>query len=314
VLLLVTHREDLTADWLVWELESRGAAFIRFNTEDYPTRALLEWTTQDVTLELVSGSVRCAEVDAVWWRRPLEPHMPAEMPEAEARWAATEAAGALTAVWRSMDAHWVNAPTANADADCKPEQLVRAARCGLDVPATLLTNSAGALRRFLTRHPSAVCKSLRDPRVPQDGEDRLFFTSALALADVDDLGDLGPEPYLFQALVPKRYDIRVTVIGDRAWSCRIESQDVAASAVDWRRGPIEQLPHAVEELPPAIARRCVELAHSYGLRFAAIDLVRRDDGGYSFLELNPNGQWVWVERLTSLPLRARLADELLRVA
>jgi hypothetical protein len=314
VLLLVTHREDLTADWLVWELESRGAAFVRFNTEDYPTRTSVQWTTHDATLELVNGRLRCSEVDAVWWRRPLEPHMPADVPEPEARWAANEAEGALEAVWRSIDAHWVNLPAANAGADCKPEQIARAARGGLDVPETLLTNSADALRRFLDRHPEAVCKSLREPRVPRGDESGLFFTSSVRLSDVDDLADLGPEPYLFQALVPKRYDVRVTVVGDRAWSCRIESQEVAESAVDWRRGPIEQLSHAIEELPPAVARRCVELTRSYGLRFSAIDLARRPDGGYTFLELNPNGQWVWVERLTGLPLRARLADELLQVA
>lgn len=52
------------------------------------------------------------------------------------------------------------------------------------------------------------------------------------------------------------------------------------------------------------------MTHSYGLRFAAIDLARRTDGGYTFFELNPNGQWAWVEQMTGLPLRAALANEL----
>jgi hypothetical protein len=40
-------------------------------------------------------------------------------------------------------------------------------------------------------------------------------------------------------------------------------------------------------------------------------LARRPDGGYTFFELNPNGQWAWVEQLTGLPIAAALAEELL---
>jgi hypothetical protein len=36
VLLVVTHRNDYTTDWLILELERRGAPFVRFNTEESP--------------------------------------------------------------------------------------------------------------------------------------------------------------------------------------------------------------------------------------------------------------------------------------
>jgi hypothetical protein len=39
-----------------------------------------------------------------------------------------------------------------------------------------------------------------------------------------------------------------------------------------------------------------------------VDLARRPDGSYTFFELNPNGQWAWIEQRTSVPLRAHLAD------
>jgi hypothetical protein len=50
-----------------------------------------------------------------------------------------------------------------------------------------------------------------------------------------------------------------------------------------------------------------------GLRFAAIDLLETDDG-YVFLELNPNGQWLWLELMTGVPLAAMLCDLLLAPA
>jgi glutathione synthase/RimK-type ligase-like ATP-grasp enzyme len=65
-------------------------------------------------------------------------------------------------------------------------------------------------------------------------------------------------------------------------------------------------------LPADLAERCLELVRAYGLEFAAIDLVRARDGRYVFLEINPNGQWAWLEQVTGLPLRSRLVDLLER--
>ena len=107
--------------------------------------------------------------------------------------------------------------------------------------------------------------------------------------------------------MPKRYDVRVTVIGDEALAARIDSQADPEARVDWRRADPGKLVHGVEELSADVASRCVELVASYGLNFGAIDLAATDDG-YVFFEINPNGQWAWLEQTTNLPLRARLAD------
>ena len=39
-----------------------------------------------------------------------------------------------------------------------------------------------------------------------------------------------------------------------------------------------------------------------GLFYGAIDLIRTVDGTYVFLEMNPFGQWAWVQDLCGLPL------------
>lgn len=308
--MLVTNRRDSTADWLVTELERRGAGFFRFDTEHYPAASTLRLTPARGTLVVGERALEAEDVTGVWWRRPLPPARRDDVPVEEAAWAASEARTAIEGFWRMVDARWVNWPDANMAADCKPEQLARARRIGFAVPDSLVTNDPEALRAFAASSGPLVCKSLRFARIPSEQGGRDFYTSALSEPGLEGLGDLGPEPYLFQTLVPKRYDVRVTVIGDDAWACRIESQAEPRAEVDWRRHE-GTLPHAVEQLPSDVAGRCVELTHSYGLRFSAIDLVRDPHGDYWFLELNVNGQWAWVEQLTGLPLRARLADELL---
>lgn len=311
MLVLVTNRQDLTADWLIAELSRREASFLRLNTEDYPTQSCLEWTPDGGALRVGEHLLHSDEVRAVWWRRPLPPQLPAGYTDEEAAWASGEAQAAIEGFWRSVRARWVNRPSANAEADCKPEQLQRAKKLGFEIPATLVTNQQVAVRQFVSQHDAVVCKPLREGVVPHDGKHRIFYTSLLGTDELSALSELGPEPYLFQGLVRKRYDLRITVIGSTVLACRIDSQTDPEALVDWRKGDAERLGHTVYRLPPAVAELCVTITHSYGLRFAALDLARRTDGGYTFFELNANGQWAWIEQLTGLPLRAQLADELL---
>lgn len=312
MLLIVTERGDLTADWLILELDRREAPFVRFNTEDYPLRAGLAWTPEGSTLKLKGRTHALNAFTAVWYRRPVAPQLPPGLGEERALWVGREAREALLGAWRTLDALWVNHPDRNRTAESKPEQLRTATAMGFEVPASLVTNQAARVRAFMADHPQdVVCKPLWDGRVPDaHGREQLFFTTRVDRNDLD-LNALGPEPYLFQELVPKRYDVRVTVIGGKAFAASIDSQAGERSRTDWRRGRPGALEHHIEDLPDEVAERCTGLCRHYGLQFGAIDLARRTDGGYSFFEVNPNGQWAWVEQRTGLPLRARLADLLL---
>src|SRR4051812_21155899 len=214
MVLVVTNRDDLTADWLLIELRRRGAKFARFNTEDYPREVSLSWCPEGrARLGLTDVDVTLEDVQAVWFRRPLAPRAPDGVDDGLAAWVVREAQEALDGIWRTLDARWVNHPSANLLAGCKPEQLHRAAQAGFDVPPTLVTNDAARLRRFAAEHPvPLVCKPLYDGWIPATTADRVFWTSRFEVEGTDALDDLGDEPYLFQALVPKRYDVRVTVI------------------------------------------------------------------------------------------------------
>jgi glutathione synthase/RimK-type ligase-like ATP-grasp enzyme len=309
LLLVVTSREDLTADWLILELEQRGTPFVRFNTEDYPARARLVWRPDYALLELAASNrhIDLREVAAVWYRRPVPPRLPGLFPE-RVQWAEREAREALEATWLTTDALWVNRPERNQLAAYKPEQLRRARSLGFAIPDTIVTNDGQAAADFLLGYEEAIAKPLYRGRIGEGSSERLYFTTLLDAKARGEAARLGPEPYLFQELIPKRYDVRVTVIGEEAFAARIESQHNAEAEVDWRRGRTGALPHSIEELPHELAEQCIKITRDYGLKFSAIDLARVVDGSYVFFELNPNGQWAWLEQLTGLPLRSRLAD------
>jgi RimK-like ATP-grasp domain len=309
VLLIVTQRDDYHADWVILELRARGVPFLRFNTEDYPTAVDLAWSSAGEAHLTIRGQRHSlAGVDAVWYRRPVPPVMPDDWSAEQAAWAAGEAREALMGAWRTLDALWVNHPDRNRVAESKPLQLRVACELGLEVPDSLVANSEKAARTFLDEHAAnIVCKPLFDGKVPSADEHQLFFTSRVD-EDAVSLSNLGPEPYLFQELVPKVCDIRVTVIGQQAFAARIDSQTSEHTSTDWRRGRPGELRHTTMTLPDEVAERCVAVCRHFGLNFGAIDLALRPDGGYTFFEINPNGQWAWVEQRTGLPLRAHLVS------
>lgn len=307
MILLVTNRSDLTADWLVLELEKRATPFIRFNTEDYPVDVGLEWTEAgESVLRLADAAVTVEELSAIWWRRPVSPRVESSDPALSA-WLSEEAGAALQGVWASASPLWVNDPARNRAAGNKPRQLRAARAQGFDVPPTLVSNDPERLRAFAEqRGDRLVCKPLTHGQV-DDTRDRVFWTRSLDREDIKALLMAGPEPYLLQELVAKAYDIRVTVVGDQVFAARIEN--CADNAlIDWRRADTGTLRHAPETLPDDVADACLRLTRHFGLQFAAIDLARTRDGGHAFFELNPNGQWAWIEQLTGLPIAASLTD------
>jgi hypothetical protein len=313
VVLIVTERGDIHADLMVKELTDRRASFVRFNTEDYPQQATLRWASDGTRrLSLRGAEHDLREATSVWYRRPVPPRMPAGRSELAVAWAQGEAREALLGVWRTLDARWVNHPDRNRVAESKLNQLRVAAELGFEVPATLVTNDAGSVVEFIAAHPEGViCKPVSDGRVPVANEEHVFFTSRVTPESLP-LDELGPEPYLFQAFVAKSFDVRATVIGEDVFAARIESQEDIETQTDWRRGRPGGLCHDVIDLPDEIVERCIALCRRFGLLFGAIDLAGRPDGGFSFFEINPNGQWAWVEQRTGLPLLSRLADLLLR--
>jgi glutathione synthase/RimK-type ligase-like ATP-grasp enzyme len=61
-----------------------------------------------------------------------------------------------------------------------------------------------------------------------------------------------------------------------------------------------------------VAEAVDRLMRALRLRFGALDLIVAPDDEHWFLEVNPNGQWGWIEDATGLPIAASIADALQR--
>ena len=121
-------------------------------------------------------------------------------------------------------------------------------------------------------------------------------------------------PCLFQEYVPKKLELRVTVIGDEIFAAEIHSQEHAETSVDWRNFDVD-IPFRAVSLPPLVTERVLDFVKSYGLNFSAIDMIVTPDDRYVFIENNPNGQFIFVEdRVPELGMTDALAACLIRGA
>jgi glutathione synthase/RimK-type ligase-like ATP-grasp enzyme len=119
--------------------------------------------------------------------------------------------------------------------------------------------------------------------------------------------DLRLCPIITQAAIPKALELRATVVGDEVLTVAIHSQQTRHTRHDWRRFDHDRTPITRYALDPVSQQRCRDLVRQLGLAYGAIDLILTPDGRIVFLEINPNGQYLWLELLGGVPISDSVA-------
>ena len=81
---------------------------------------------------------------------------------------------------------------------------------------------------------------------------------------------------------------------------------------DWRRKGLALLKEwQPYQLPQALETKLLKLLNYFGLNYGAIDLIFTPDERYVFLEVNPVGEFFWLEKYSGLPISQAIAELLL---
>ncbi len=312
--LVLTQQLDAHADLVIAELNRRGRPVLRFDTSDFPQRATLtasirggRWEgtllTQDRTLEF-------GHIASIWYRRPTPFDIDPTLPPSGQQFASAEARMALGGLLRSTHCLWVNHPEKMVSADYKPWQLQVASECGLEIPASLLTNDPAHVFAFFEQCQSQmIYKTLSGGLImSESGEAVSIYTSKVTLDDLRmESNRVRSTACLFQENVPKKVELRITIVGKRVFAAEISYLNPEQAALDWRMA-YQNLQYRVYTLPEEIHQKCLLFLQRLGLSFAALDMIVTPDDRYVFLEANAGGQWRWIENATGLPICQTLVD------
>lgn len=265
------------------------------------------------TIAIERNEYRIEDFSAIWY---LHPHLPKELLNFEPKEYRQfihrqfeEMRRALWSIFRQK--RWINDPWATIAADNKAYQLHIASGIGFTVPDTLITSDPDRVKRFYKEHGGNIVVKLF---ATSPISDKVIYTNRVSSRDIEHIDTVRSSPSIFQEYLEKDHELRITVVGSNIFPVRIESQKDLATALDWRKKPklndfeVELKP---TEIPEGVKEKICKLMKALGLRFGCIDMVVTPKGKYVFLEINPSGQWYFVQLKTYLPIAGSIANTLL---
>lgn len=224
-----------------------------------------------------------------------------------------EMGAGLYGLFRTLDhCFWMNPPWLEDLIDNKRIQGRDAVRFGLNIPKTLVTNDEASAKKFIESCPGGtIIKQVSEIGLiddnPKGTEMYGFYTSLVTEKTIKHLHEVTNAPCLFQENIPKKADIRVTVVGDKIFSHAINSQSSLLSKIDFRK-EIE-LPFENFDFPEKTATALLKMIQSWGMIFATCDFVLNPEDKLIFLEANVTGNWLWLEDIDNHPI----LDEIIRL-
>ncbi|GAA3094400.1 MvdC/MvdD family ATP grasp protein [Streptosporangium carneum] len=315
MILILSEPGDDTVRYVLPYLERRGVAVLWWDPATFPANstATVHFSADGrrKLLRVDDDLHDLGEVTAVWERRPGKPVIPSEVTDPTHRQHAAWTCGDFVmGMIESLRARRLPGPRGAVQlADNKLVNLARAADLGFVVPETTVTNDPAELVPAWERARGRLIGKTALPYGFQlDGEDHGLFTSPIHRRHLAGRQRLRYEPMILQPNVDKAVELRVTVVGDRVFAAEIDSQASRTTSQDWRHYDDQTVRYATHDMPVAEQARCLELVRSFGLNYGALDFIVTPDGRYVFLEINPNGQWGWIEELTGLHIAEAIAE------
>ena len=308
--LIISNSMDFTTDFICIELEKRNVNYIRINRDMF-NKYKISIDMQNMKMEIEINNKKYIILNenliSIYFRAPVflreNSHNTLSLEEQLYR-----------SQWMSFirnlsifeNCRWVNNPNATFKAENKLLQLKKAKEIGFNIPYTLLVNSVDYLD--INDDERYIVKSLDTVLLKNGNKESFAYTNIIKGKKIKK-ARLDIAPIIFQKYVENKIDIRATVIGDRVNPVEIKKNNNGIKG-DWRleKENVEYIPI---KLPIDIENKCIKIVKEFGLAFGGIDLIE-SDGNYYFIEVNPTGEWAWLNEKSNWRIDKAICDYLLQ--
>jgi glutathione synthase/RimK-type ligase-like ATP-grasp enzyme len=305
--LIVTQADDLHGLAVQAAVRRRGFDCHIFESDQLSGRESITYAIgagegAEALLRTADGQiVDVASLEAIWWRRfGMNQDVGSdELSEVQRDLINNDCVGAaIGALQNAFSGRWVSQPSATLYASNKLNQLATAHRCGMRIPDTIVTQSPSVVREFWERHQRRI---IVKPVVGTFGP--MVCTQFVREEHFRADDSIRSAPAIYQEYIPGTSHIRLNCFGDRSYAGLIESEDL-----DWR--PNLNVPISRWPVPDSLHRLIRKILDQLGLAMGIIDLKQTPEGEFVWLEVNPQGQFLFLEGLTGEPLTEHFADYL----
>ncbi len=308
VVLLISNSLDFSSDYLITKIMERNIPYLRINSEDIGRWRISYKSTQPRAFlprfEFGDQQFNLSNLKGVYFKKAptvFEKFVSFQFQDFLTR----EAREFFEGIYLGIEANWINDIFLTYRAERKLFQLKLAKSIGFAVPNTLVTNDPEIINDFISDNFSII-KPISNGFVKNN--DGLFsiFTNSVPIEYSIDCDKIIETPIYLQEKIDAEYDVRITVVGDEVFPVAIRKVD--SDQVDWRRPNIKK-EYLLTDIPTELKSACKQITRRLGLKFSAIDLMKRGDE-YVFLEINPAGEWVWLEVELGIPISQHIIKEL----
>jgi glutathione synthase/RimK-type ligase-like ATP-grasp enzyme len=180
-----------------------------------------------------------------------------------------------------------------------------AQQCNLKVPETIISTDKKYLLAFLKKHP-CITKGITNAFSVHNGKLRTGFTTNVSESDLQTYEPQGCPTLLQKAITPHAM-WRIVVVGKKIFGFRFIGPLLLTEA-DSRKVELS-LDGEYLSAPPVVQENLLKMCTLLSIEFASADFIEDENGDIWFLDLNPEGQWAFLEEKFSV----RISDAIVNL-
>jgi glutathione synthase/RimK-type ligase-like ATP-grasp enzyme len=315
MILILTEKNDAHANALIKKLDEDNIPYFRLDLDTKSLeKTIITFKNKLWTINTAVGEVALDKVKCIWNRRTFVQLMLNEQNKDykfniwKNEWNKT----LLGMYFYLKDVKWLNYYRKNHKAENKYFQLQVAEDVGFKVPDYLLSNNKKEILEFGKKHDKIVLKLLNQEFYKIANRQYVgFYVNVIPYEKLLEFCEEEENPIFLQKYIEKDYEVRYTIVGDEHLVCKIDSQKSDIAKTDWRRYDLANTPHSIITPPNDVKNKVQILMKEFDLIFGALDFIVAKDGSWYFLEINPSGQYLWIEDLTGLKITDAIKNNLI---
>lgn len=299
-ILIISDYFDYHASSVKWGLEKLGATVDYWCIPDFTElQTISAYPSRENPLFIQGPSFKLTGLNykSVWLRRGICPAISKNISELDAEYALRESKILLSGVLSilSEKCFSVNSIDSRQKYGNKLRQLTLANEVGFIIPDTIISNSPDEIRSFFNYHGGKIIfKPLSFANWITETGSAGIYTSRVDYDHLKDDLSISACPGIFQPEIDKKYELRVTVMGESIFAVELNTQ-AEKKSLDWRVDFKGNPPCRLYKLPREIEEKIRDFMRRSELVFGCIDFIVDNNGNYIFLEINEMGQFLWLD-------------------
>lgn len=293
--LIITNTIDKTVDYIMEQYGEVGE-FYRFNVDQFPDYRI-NVSMNGLEIECSKWKISSQGIYSIYYRKPRLPDLN-NYEKPYHIMIARDIVSLVNGLIDSFEGKVLSKPSVLRRTENKTFQFLYALEHGIRLPKSYIGNNEINIECLSGKR---IIKPLTTAKIKVSSGVELYRTNYC-----DDISEnISLTPIYVQEYIEKSYEVRLTYINGYFFAVRIDSVD----KLDWRND-YEGHTYTVITVPPQIVSLCEQMLSDFGLNFGTFDFIVNKDAEWVFLELNPNGQWLWIEHSMGIPISKHIVQYL----